>query len=798
MLPSKNFIRNAFSLCLLGACTLTQAQVNTEIAVAKQFASFAGQNVTEKLFVHTDKEFYVAGEIVWYKIYYLDGTFHRPLDLSKLAYVEIIDQNNKPVMQGKNKLDSSAGKGSFFLPSSIGSGSYKLRAYTNWMKNTDAGFYFEKNITIINTLKPLNLPLLAPVQNFDIQFFPEGGNLVNGIESRVAFKLTDQYGKSTGFTGSVTDEQGTEVAKLESFRFGMGSFVMKPLGGQSYKAVITTDNGVTVTRSLPVVRTSGYVIRTDEDGSGNVILQVTTNITEKTNGAEISVLAHTRQSIAFAQNQKLSNGSARFVFSKQLLGDGVSHITVFNDDQQPVCERLVFKAPVKSLNLAATPASRTYSTRNKVSVDVETSFDGKAVPAELSLSVYQVDSLSVTSTRHMQAYLLLSADIRGDIENPSYYFSGDAEAAKAADNLMMTQGWRRFNWTRPLRKIAEAPAFPPEYDGHIVSATVTYNNSQEPVPGIKTYLTVPGTKTQFYAGITDVSGKSFYDIRDYYGKNEVVVQTEQLKDSNYRVEIMDPFSDRYSSKPFSPFNISTGHSSLIRNHSIAVQANNAFLTDSLSRFTLPVIDSLPFYGRYTKRYLLDDFVRFTTMEEVLREYVPEIGVRRNGGNQRILIADWNQLRYLEGDPLILLDGVPVSHKQILAYDPLKVRKLEIVTNRFVTGKFVFDGIASFNTYEGNMPGFVFDSKAVILDYEGLQIQREYYSPRYDSESQRLSRVPDFRSLLAWKPQIQTNENGKALVDFYTSDNTGSYIGVLHGIDKDGHASTQLFTLEVKK
>ncbi|RYF97003.1 MAG: hypothetical protein EOO02_21340, partial [Chitinophagaceae bacterium] len=118
--------------------------------VLKQFSEFSKRNVQEKLFVHTDKEFYLAGEIVWYKLYYMDGVNHQPMDLSKLAYVEILDQNNRPVMQGKNALKSGAGKGSFYLPSSVNSGSYKLRAYTNWMKNFDAGYYFEKDITIVN------------------------------------------------------------------------------------------------------------------------------------------------------------------------------------------------------------------------------------------------------------------------------------------------------------------------------------------------------------------------------------------------------------------------------------------------------------------------------------------------------------------------------------------------------------------------------------------------------------------------------------------------------------------------
>jgi hypothetical protein len=124
--------------------------------------------------------------------------------------------------------------------------------------------------------------------------------------------------------------------------------------------------------------------------------------------------------------------------------------------------------------------------------------------------------------------------------------------------------------------------------------------------------------------------------------------------------------------------------------------------------------------------------------------------------------------------------------------------MEIVTNRYVTGKFVFDGIASFKTYEGNLPDFVFDSRALILDYEGLQVEREFYSPAYDTDAQRTSRMPDFRNLLTWQPDINTDGSGHAKPGFYTSDKTGRFVGVLHGMDKNGHATTQMFSFEVTK
>ena len=790
-------MKNFLTGLLLFVSVLLQAQSASDEPILKQFASFNKRNIQEKLFVHTDKEFYLAGEIVWYKIYYMDGTNHRPLDMSKLAYVEILDNNNKPVMQGKNALKNSSGKGSFYLPSSINSGNFKLRAYTNWMKNFDAGYYFEKNICIINSLKPLNLPAAIQVNRYEIQFFPEGGNLVSNLENRIAFKVADQYGTGAACSGVLINEKNDTLIHFQPLKFGMGNFVFTPSADHTYKAVITLADGKTITGELPLLNPSGYVMRTDEDNNGNVRITVVTNITDRTNGAEIFLLAHTRQTIRYSGKKSFLNGTASFMLRKDMLGEGVSQITVFNKELQPVCERLVFKTPVNSLKLNIGSSAASFTSRNKVDLNVSSSFTGKPVQANMSLAVYEVDSLSSASVLNMENYLLLSSDIRGTIETPAYYFSADTDVKAATENLMMTQGWRRFTWSQPLRKTPLTYDFPPEYDGHIVSATITYTNKQVPAAGVKSYLSVPGNKTQFYASLTNQDGIAYYDIRDYYGKNEVVVQTEVLADSNYRIDITDPFSEKYSLRPLKSFNIDASQKNIILNHSLSMQTLNAYLSDSLTRFDLPVIDTVPFYGKYTKRYLLDDYVRFTTMEEVLREYVPEIGLKRTAGQLRLRISDWDQLKYLDGDPLILLDGVPVTHKQILAYDPMKVRKLEVVTNRYITGKFVFDGIASFNSYAGDMPEFVLDSRTALLDYEGLQLEREFYSPVYETENQRLSRMPDFRNVLSWQPDVKTNSSGQTTLNFYTSDRKGKFIAVLYGLDESGNAGTQLFNFEVK-
>src|SRR5579863_1923448 len=158
------------------------------------FAAYQNDNLREKLFIHINKSFYLTGEILWFKIYCAEGSTSKLLDVSKVAYIELVDNNHTPVMQAKVALKDGTGNGSLFLPFSLNDGNYQIRAYTNWMKNFDASGYFENEITIINPLKTLTSETKPTKSVYDVQFFPEGGHLVRGLTSKVAFKVTGADG----------------------------------------------------------------------------------------------------------------------------------------------------------------------------------------------------------------------------------------------------------------------------------------------------------------------------------------------------------------------------------------------------------------------------------------------------------------------------------------------------------------------------------------------------------------------------------------------------------------------------
>jgi len=182
----------------------------------------------EKIFAHTDKDFYVTGEIVWFKLYDVDADSLKPLQLSNIAYVEILNANNKAVLQATVALNNGSGNGSFYLPSTIASGNYIFRAYTNWMKNFGADAFFQKQVTIINTLTQLSQQSNKDSDNYNIGFFPEGGDLVANLQSKVGFKITDQYGSGISCSGNIVDENKNNIASFSTLKFGMGSFYFTP------------------------------------------------------------------------------------------------------------------------------------------------------------------------------------------------------------------------------------------------------------------------------------------------------------------------------------------------------------------------------------------------------------------------------------------------------------------------------------------------------------------------------------------------------------------------------------------
>ncbi len=787
-------------LSILLAITFLTASgqtINTN-PVLEKFNTYRLNCLQEKLYLHFDRSLYLTGEILWFKIYDVDGVFHKPIGISSVAYLEILDSKNNAVLQTKVELNKGFGDGSIFIPATISSGQYQIRAYTNWMKNTSSDFYYHKIITIINTFRKSESEKLFSDKSSDVQFFPEGGNLITGLNSKVGFRVVDPTGHGINFTGILYNQNNESIVSFQPLQFGIGHFYFTPKLNDHYHATITYQDGKTMDVKLPVAADQGFIIQVKDSTSELIKIKTSSKITDLQMNPVVYLFGHTRQQKWYSEIQYLKQGNATFLINKKDLPDGISHLTLFDGNLQPVCERLYFKQPEKKLALSVQANQPIYDVRKKVTISLDVkNQNGKNLTSNLSLAVFKNDLLTVDPHESIQSYLWLTSDLTGNIESPDYYFNNsDAKAKEALDNVMLTHGWRRFSWSDILtNKIANH--YIPESHGPIIKGLVS-NPDGSAAKNVSTYISTAGKNIQFNGSCSNERGEIQFEMMDFYGQKKVIIQTNSLQDSTSKIKILNSFSTDYNDYSISSFKLTEALKDQLLTRSIAMQVQDVYYEDYTTRFRNPIRDSSAFYGKPDESYLFDDYTRFPVMEEVMREYVPGVFVRKHKDGFHFKVMDNINKAVFQEDPLVMIDGLPIFDiNKIMEFDPLKVKKLDVLTRKYYVGQFTFPGIVSYTTYQGDLGGFQLDPKSISLDYEGLQLHREFFSPQYETQQQRSSRLPDQRNLLFWSPTIITNQDGKQQVEFYTSDLTGEYTIVVEGLGADGSAGHATHSFTVK-
>jgi hypothetical protein len=766
-------------------------------SLTTRFNSFAGKNLQEKIYLHTDKDLYLPGEILWFKAYQTGAAANTLIDFSKIVYTEILDKDNQSVMQAKNAIIQGSANGSLHLPPELATGTYRIRSYTNWMKNFSPDYFFEKPLYIVNTLAKPAVAATQNISNYDVQFFPEGGELVAGLVSKIGFRATDDQGKGIAFSGLLIDDNNDTISTFQPVHVGIGHFIFKPSAGKVYRAVIRVPGRAQFSVPLPQVRDKGYVLSVREVATDRLDLSIASTGPAS---EQMLLLVHTRQETKIAEMIELLGGNVKVDIDKSRLGEGISHITLFNSAGKPVCERLYFKRP-GGLDFIVKSDQESYGRRRKVSLSFEARNEkGELSDANASVSVYSDDGLKPGID--IVSYLWLKSELRGNIEDPGFYFLNAGPQADAAlDNLMLTQGWRRFVWDDILNRKIAPVAFLPELQGHIITGKLTDVRSNAPVGGVLAYLSVPGKNFQLYTSRSDNAGRLTFYARNISGPSELVAQTNFRQDSIYQIEMSSPFSTSYASSLLPALSLGEGLRSGLLKQSLGNQVQNVYLGNKLRTFYPAATDSGSFYLDPSKSYVLDNFVRFNTMEEVLKEYVTEVPVTRQREEFNIWVAFKRHYNdsYRNVEPLLVFDGIPIFDRgtKMVRYDPKKVKTVEILDRKYYHGLATFNSIIHFKSYRSNLPDFQLDRRASVMDYEGTQLRREFYAPVYETASQSAERMPDFRNLLYWSPDVKIGPSGKTELTFHTSDQTGKYVVVLQGISSTGRVGNAGLTLVVR-
>jgi len=432
---------------------------NTQISVFPQ----------EKVYLQTDKPYYITGEKIFFRAFLLDASSNLQDTLSRYVYVELINPVDSVAQRIKIRKDSmNMFYGAIPLPEDLPQGTYTIRAYTQYMLNQGENSFFSKQVRIgdpkiLEEKTKTDLPLANhPEKDFDVSFYPEGGHLITGQSSNVAFKALNTAGIALDIKGEVIDSKGDTITQFKTFYYGMGDFFIKPLPNEYYQAICHFGNR-TLRFNLPEVQKDAFALKTIFQ---NKKLLVTINKPDLILYPELYLLIHSRGSVIYAKDW---NPEKDFIaFDTSIFPSGVSHILLLTKDLQIVSERLIFLLGDDNGVATFQAQKDIYKKRERVQAEIQLKDEAQQpLKGNFSIAVTNDKEVVIDTTTGILSDILLRSELKGSIENPEYYFQqGNKDAEKAADLLMKTQGWTRY-------------AIPDVVQGKFTYPKIPFEKSQE-------------------------------------------------------------------------------------------------------------------------------------------------------------------------------------------------------------------------------------------------------------------------------------------------------------------------------
>jgi len=465
----KKIVLNCFVL-LLTTFFIKKAQAQVYDSVLNLYEQ---ELPLEKIHIHFDKTIYNKGESIFYKIYILSGL--EWTTLSKNVYVNWYDANGNYIKQTVAPLLKSSAKGSFEVPANYKGDFIRLKAYTRWMLNDDSVFIYEKNIPVNDGSIAKTKTNTNTASKTRVDVFPEGGVLVNGLNSKVAFKATNSFGVPVFIKGFLVNDKNKVLDTLKIAHDGMGAFRLKPVAGEKYQLNWTDENAQKGITPIMPANKEGVVLKLTMDVE-KAYVQVERTSEVPQNFKHLRLLVHQNQRLLYNVDFK---GEERLMQKAGLpieeLPTGVVQFSLFTNDWIPIAERIMLinnRLHEYNAILSVQVANTAKRGKNVLEIMVKDTTE-----SNMSISITDA-SMVLPEQQTIYSDFLLSNDIRGKVYHPAYYFSSDADSVAAhLDLVMLTNGWRKFDWNKIKAGILPVPTYPKEIDFMKFSGKVYANSS---------------------------------------------------------------------------------------------------------------------------------------------------------------------------------------------------------------------------------------------------------------------------------------------------------------------------------
>jgi hypothetical protein len=814
----QSLLKNAiFCLCLpfcVVAKPLLQNDTQKHTDTVKQAAiivqkikTYNETHTIEKAYLHFDKPYYAAGDTIYFKAYLTEGQEHELSTISGVLHVNLINPAGNIKQEIALQLNNGIAWGDFALTDTLPKGNYRVRAYTQWMRNSS--IFFEREIRV-GALGVDKVPESAKKQpsladnKTDLQFFAEGGTLITALSNKIAFKAVAANGKGIDIKGVVFDSDNRQVTSFVSTHLGMGYFMLSPEPGKTYRAIFTDTTGIEQNVKLPKPVNEGIALAVDNDDVAKASIKINaSDIFYHENKDKALTLIIYSGGTAVTVSCKLDSQRIALDILKRRLKTGVTRIALFNERNEPLCERLIFIQNYDKLSFTITSDKTAYKLREQtdLSFDVKNRA-GKPAAGHFSISVIDEGKVPVKENDEhtILTNLLLTSDLKGTVEQPNYYFANiNDETQHNLDLVMLTNGYRGFEWRPLVTDGYPAIAFQPEKGLSISGNAKTLGGKTLNSGMVSLIRSFPEAQLLTQAISSDGSFK-FSDLL-FTDSCRFILQAVNGKGANTTM-----LTYKKDATPLIP----TLNSNMI-------QDVNLSMSDYLENSRLKYDD----YLRYNKVKILKQVnIKAVKRNDNYRssalggpgsaDQVIHIGELPVSGSLSQMLAprvhgDRARSLLQNDHALILMDGVPISGSlgfnspvDVISASDVETVELFYGPSAALYGMRGGQGVIVINTKAGGglQPKDISSMGILPITVPGFYKARVFYSPKYESLEQNGNR-PDLRSTIYWQPELITDEDGHASLSYFNADRPGPYRVVIEGIDENGNLGRQVYRYNVQ-
>ncbi len=771
----------------------------------------------EKVYVQTDKDQYIAGQSLWFSIYAI--SYGIPSDISKIVYIQLISPNGRVEALSKLQMEKGIATGSLVLPDSLRSDVYELRCFTAWMLNFDEHFIFHKTIYIQNPAQKVKQTntTVAKINHYQVDFLPEGGDLVDGILCNVAFKVVDMNGLPVEVNGDVVDEQKNQVGTLQTVHDGMGSFSFIPHIPHEYYAKVRFNNGQILDLPLPSIKAFGVVLKVIEQNDSEVNIAIF-HRDEYTNQYQDLILAVHESSGRFAVYPlQIEKGKNIFSIKKTQFLSGILRFSLFSSNAVPLAERVLFLDKKDLLNVGLSEDSLSFKSRsdNQFTIQIR-NIDREKDTACFSVAVTDADMVPMDSlSENIYSSLLLSSELKGYIYNPSYYFQNTDDRTKGAlDLIMLTNGWRHFKWEDSLNEKKPDLKYKVEKEQDLEGEIDGYNMDLLNRENYKLKILIINEDSSKFIGYAEPDSNGRFILSDYPVKGKSTVFYEWVKGGKGRGKINDlkvkfldnsqdsfliePYLSRTSENSINIIKDTNEISYILRQQKGMLKAVtvHGHVPTKTERVISKYVSNEFMEGRASSIDFINNFYpNNNRLFDFLKGRFPGLVIT---GSDDLPIFEYEGMATLHNSatdsmgvptavPYFYINEVLTSWEDVRNIPFSDIALIQFLPPPVAMAPFNggFRGVITIYLKRGDetqVSGITENYNR--YSFNGFSITREFYSPDYKNKNFDTS-VQDIRSTLYWNPHLKTDAEGRTHFQFYNSDKAKRFRIVIEGMDKEG-------------